>query len=247
MPSYVIEPHKMAKLLSDIHKSESAMDMNRREYRNDTSKVALQEAVFREYKIDKATFDTSLYWYGHHVEEYTKVYDEVIDILQKEIDHTDAVASKVAITAIGDSVDTWSLSPRFILDKNHSINELKFELLRDENWEKGDNYTLNLKAFNILSPIKTIIVAEYENGSLEWIENAITENNKYQFVIITDSTKQLERIFGTIKFSIQPEEVVFIDSISLMRTRVNKLNYSKRYSQKKINPIITVDSLKSKL
>lgn len=237
-PSDVIAPHKMALLLADIYKSESAIDLNRKDYRHDSSKLALEEAVLRRHEVTREKFDTSLYWYGHHIDEYMKVYDEVIENLQTEIDRTDAIASKIILTAVGDSVDTWSLASRYMFTRFSHVKQLQIELDSDENWENGDNYILNFKVINGISGVKSQLGAEYNDGFIEWIENNTTENGKYSYNLITDSTKTLKRIFGKIVLDPHVNEFIFLDSISLMRTRVNKITYNKRHSQKKIKGLM---------
>lgn len=242
-PAGVIEPHEMARLLIDIHKSESVIELNRRDYRDDSIKMAIEEAVYSRHKIDKEQFDSSLSWYGHHIEEYMKVYDEVIEQLQYDIEQTEAIASKVQMIAIGDSADTWSSSSRITINGYSPQKDLFMELFQDETWEKGDNYTMNLKLINSLSPIKIVLGVEYEDGQLEWIENSLNDPGKYSFTFISDSTKTMRKVFGLMDIEPQNMETIFLDSISVMRTRSNRENYSRRYSQKKLIPKINSNIL----
>lgn len=241
-PSHVIPPGKMASLLTDIYKSESTMDMNYKDYRADSSKIALREAIYRRHKVTEEDFDTSLYWYGHNIEEYMNVYDDVIERLQKEIDLSDAEVSRTTVTAIGDSVDAWMLSPRFAVTNNIVTKNLSFELFHDDNWEKGDNYTWNIKIIHTQSPVEMLLGAAYEDGLIEWITNTANENGRFSYTFVPDSTKNLERVFGNINFTPQGKEIVFVDSISLIRTRTNRQNYHKRFSQKKVNPKVRMEN-----
>ena len=235
-PEGVIEPKEMVSLLVDIHKGESAIEFNRRDYKTDSSKLALREAIYKRHNVNQEMFDTSMNWYGHNIDEYMKVYDNVIEQLQKEIDNSDAVAAKIQMSAIGDSVDVWSLSPRFVLNAYSPLKILDFELLADENWEKGDNYTLNFKVINNQSRLNSLLGVEYSDGMIEWNPNTISDNGKASFTVIADSTKSISKVFGYISVYPRAEETVFLDSISLLRTRVNRQNYSRRFSQKKIHP-----------
>lgn len=235
-PGKVLNNHDMAMLLADMHRGEGAVEMNRREFSSDSAKLALQEAIYRKHNVTKEIVDSSFSWYGHNMEEYMKVYDEVIEILQHEIDNTDAVAARIQLAAIGDSADTWNFSPRYILNYNSPVPELSVCLYPDENWEKGDNYTLNFKVLNSTSPMKSVLAVEYDDGQVEWVQNDVTDNGKYTFVIITDSTKSLASIYSSILINPSIHETVFIDSLSLMRTRVDRNVYGRRYSQRRLFP-----------
>lgn len=235
-PSEVIKPHDMALLLADIHRSEGVVEMNRRDFSTDTSKQALMEAVYRRHNVTQQMVDTSFDWYGHHIEEYIKVYTEVIDILQNEIDQTDAVAARIQMAAVGDSADAWIYAPRYILSSTVPSRTLNINLIPDDNWERGDNYTLNFNVINSRSPVKSLIGVEYADGQIEWVENILNDNGKVSFTIISDSTKDLSRVFASILPNAAFNETVFLDSLSLMRTRANRQIYSRRYSQKKIMP-----------
>lgn len=236
-PGDVIEPHDMALLLADIHKGEGVVELNRRSFSNDSSKRALMEAIYRRHGVTQEQFDTSMVWYGHHLEEYINVYNEVMDILQAEIDQTDAVAARIQMAAVGDSANTWNFSPRYIFTRNTPVKMLSIVLLPDENSEPGDNYTINFKTLNNVSPIKSILGVEYNDGLIEWIENTHTESGKASWSLITDSLREIKRVFNNLILNPTGHEMVFIDSLSLTRTRVNPQNYGRRYVQKKIAPV----------
>lgn len=231
--SPILNPNEMASLLADIHKSESVMDINRSDYRNDTSKLAIREAVFRRHNVTQEIFDTSMNWYAHNMDEYMKVYDKVIENLQQQIDKTDAIAARIQIVATGDSADIWALSKRYVVNSFSPEKSFDFELLPDENWEKGDNYTLNFKVLNALSPISAIIIAEYADGQIEWTENNYKDNGNVSINLMSDSTRTLSKVYGNISLEPQDQETIFLDSISLFRTRVTSNNYSIRHNLKK--------------
>lgn len=235
-PDGVMSNHKMALLLADMHRGEGVVEMNRRVFNSDSSKIALKEAIYRRHNVSQEVVDSSLSWYGHHMDEYMKVYTEVIDILQQEIDNTDAVAARIQLSAVGDSADTWSFSPRYILNSHSPVPELSVYLTPDENWENGDNYTLNFRVMNSTMPFKSVLGVEYEGGQVEWVENEVPENGKYSFLFVSDSTKNIKSVYSSILVSPSIHETVFIDSLSLIRTRVDRNIYGRRHSQKKLMP-----------
>ncbi|MBQ6939251.1 MAG: DUF4296 domain-containing protein, partial [Muribaculaceae bacterium] len=83
-PDYVIDEDRMVDLLVDIHKTEAVITLNYTSYPTDEKKRALREAVYMRHNTNKAEFDTSLVWYGNHLDVYMDVYDRVIERLKQE-------------------------------------------------------------------------------------------------------------------------------------------------------------------
>lgn len=243
-PDNVLPHDEMVSLLADLHRGEGVMDMNRREFKEDSMRIAFRDAIYRKHNVTKQTVDSSYYWYARNMDEYSKIYDDVIALLEKEIEETEATAARIQTAAVGDSANAWSFSSRYILSENSPQHELAVQLFPDDNWEKGDNYTLNFKLINNLSPFTSMIGVEYADGQLEWIENESKDAGKYNYTLVTDSTKELSRVFSVLRAPQLGSQVVFVDSLSLMRTRKDKSVYSKRHSQKKILPVKEIKSLR---
>ncbi|MCH5246532.1 MAG: DUF4296 domain-containing protein [Muribaculaceae bacterium] len=244
-PSYVIPEDEMAALLADIHRGQGVVDLNRREWRSDSSQYALREAIYLHHGVTAEEVDTSLDWYGHHLDEYMKVYDKTIEILEKEISETDAVVSNLQMAVAGDSAQVWPSAPRYILSGIMPEPTLKFILERDENWENGDEYTWSLYTMNSRQPFQWTMVAEYEDGMVEWRQENVTDNGKAILNFLTDSTRVLKNIYGYLDLIPDENEIIFVDSLSLVRTRVNRTNYHKRFSQRKLMPKKSITTLQS--
>ena len=83
-PDYVIEEDRMVDILVDIHKTEAVINLNYSQFPTDEKKRIVREAVYMRHNTTKADFDTSLVWYGNHLDVYMNVYDRVIEKLKKE-------------------------------------------------------------------------------------------------------------------------------------------------------------------
>ena len=72
-PDYVLSEDDMAALLVDIHKGESYVDMHYNVYsdsRSDSLRKVLRQSILRKHNVSQELFDTSLVWYGHHIDTY---------------------------------------------------------------------------------------------------------------------------------------------------------------------------------
>lgn len=80
----VIEPAKMALILSDVHVVEAALVLERNEdvQQADHSDFYYGK-IFEKYHITRNRYDQSLAYYRQNPELFAKMYDEVIRILEE--------------------------------------------------------------------------------------------------------------------------------------------------------------------
>lgn len=231
-PEHVIPPEKMARLLADIHIGESVIDAHRNQYVEDSLKKELKQSVFHKHNVTAQQVDTSFVWYGHNIEEYIEVYDRVIEILEDEMANV-KVDGGVQLAVAGDSADAW-LGVRYrTLDKTMINNIISFAIDRDDNWEKGDVYEWRMKKINGRSSLNWSLIVDYVDGSSEYINVSKPNDGWQEIVLYTDTTKTASRVYGVAQVELTDNEQVYIDSISLVRTRFNKEKYVRRYNQKK--------------
>ena len=90
VPDHVIPPDEMSELLADRHIAEAVVDYNGPQWRTDSQRIALRDAVYLRHGVTQADVDTSLDWYGHNIGRYMEVYDRTIEILESRITGSDA-------------------------------------------------------------------------------------------------------------------------------------------------------------
>lgn len=235
-PDYVIPPEKMAQLLADIHIGESVIDANRKEYELDSLKKSLKQSIYHKHHVSAEQVDTSFVWYGHNIEEYINIYDQVIDILEKDIANIKVSADDgVQLAVIGDSADAWSSLRQKNITEITPDRYLSFALNSDDNWERGDTYEWKLKLINNKSALNWILAIDYTDGSSEFSSTQTMTNGWNSIKLISDSSKMATRIYGVAHIDIKANERVFLDSISLIRTRLNPSIYNRRFNQSKFN------------
>lgn len=236
VPEHVIQPQKMAELMADMQMAEAVVESNRRSYPGSDESRALKEAVYRRHGVTGEQVDSSLAWYGHHITEYVKVCDANIEILETRlIENGSRAAGSTALTVDGDSVDVWPF-PRFIrLGPHDATRTVSFNFERDDSWEKGDSYTLRFKSFHNSAPSDWSIVADYEDGSVEILTNNITGEGWHELTFRTDSANVTTRIYGYVSVDARNLHDVMLDSVGLVRRRLNPELYSMRYQQRRYN------------
>ena len=239
VPSEVIQPDEMALLMADVHTGEAVVELNWDQFRSDSAKQVLKESVYAAHGVTAEQVDSSLAWYGRNITYYMDVYDNTISILEKRlIERGNKVAAAAAMSVAGDSVDVWT-GPRFmrIYDRLPSKNVL-FGYERDRNWERGDIYTWRAKFFNNSDGTIWQIVAEYSDGTIEFIENEVRGEGWKEIELISDSTADLTRVYGFLEPNNTPGTTMALDSMEIVRKRTNKDNYSRRYMLKRLRGVL---------
>lgn len=233
-PDGVIKPDEMAELMADIHVAESVADTERRQFQSDSMKQLLKQSVLARHGYDVAVFDSSLMYYGQHIDRYAKLYDDIVAILEKRIadaeeaaatdGNTAALASgEINISVDGDSVDVWGLPRTVTFSPVSPVASLPFGLNSDNYWERGDVYTLRGKLVGVNQGLVINLAVEYMNGSVDHITVRSLGNGWRSATLSLDTALVARYVYGTIEYTPNADNAdtykAVLDSISLVRTR----------------------------
>ncbi len=222
-------------LMADIHTGEGVVDMNRNDYETDSAKMALRMAIYERHGVSSADVDSSLAWYGRNLKEYMAMYDRTIEILEQRLTETGNRVAAEAMSIAGDSVDVWAY-PRYITFNALSPSRyITFGFAADENWERGDSYTWRAKLFNSGGDGYWTIAAEYADGSMESVRNPLNADGWQEIRFVTDSTRTARRVYGMLYGDGRAGTTLRLDSVELVRKRLNPETYGSRYRQRLIS------------
>lgn len=244
VPSHIIGIDDMAGLMADIHTAEAVVEMNYATYPSDSLKLVMRQSVYMRHGVNAATVDSSIAWYGRNIKYYMEVYDKTIEILEHRLIETgNRIAADNALSIAGDSVDVWP-NARFI-----SVNDrlpssiITFSFKRDPNWQSGDAYAWRAKFFNIDEKLEWLIGVEYDNGKVEWINETPDGDGWKELALQTDSLHNPTRLFGYLSAPNKPGTELRIDSVALIRKRLNANNYNRPYtlSIENFNPPVEIN------
>ncbi len=239
LPEGVIEQDRMAALLVDIHKGEGLADMERSTFSNDSVKKLLKQSIYLKHGVTSEEVDSSFVWYGKNLGDYMKVYEKVVDKLEKELNDDRAKGNMAPVFAEGDSIDIWNGAPSYRIDYRLPVDNIVFNIENDANSKQGDNYTIQYKMLNKRDggmKVKSALFVKYDDGLVEYRTTETGAEGWSRLKIVSDSTKNIERIYGYLAFHPSQDEVVFLDSVGLVRTRVMSQNYYDRGNLRRIYP-----------
>lgn len=233
VPDYVVQPDDMAELLADLHVAECAVENNYQYYSSDSSRLALKQAILAKHGVTTEQYDTTMVWYGAHLDKYMDIYDRTEEILQDRLEKSAAVAASAASVSVsGDSVDIWSQSSRYAIDRRSVTNILTFNVKSDRNSKSGDSYTWRMKVSNNFAGSTMGIVAAYNDGTSETLMQSLGADGWNSMTFFTDSTKTLKDVRGYLEIHPRANTPVLLDSIQLVRNRLNRNLYMQRYKQR---------------
>lgn len=242
VPESVIQPHEMAELLADIHTGEAVVETNSASFHTDSAKYRLKLAIFERHGVTPEMVDSSLRWYGYHMDKYVEVYDEVAGILEERLLLAEDRAGDAAqvpehsMAMEGDSVDVWMgiRSRRFSTEMPSQI--MTFNLTSDPNWERGDIYTFRGKMLQNDTRAMLALAMDYSDGTVEYVTKPLIGDGWHEVRIAADSTKMLREVYGSFAYVPTPGHVTFVDSISLTRTRWKPDKVWVREDMQKLSP-----------
>lgn len=242
VPDGVIPPGEMAELMADVRMADAVVTVHGADYRPDAAKLALKEAVFRKHGVTSEQFDTSLVWYGHHMDRYQDVNDRTIEILEKRMRRASVLAAgEAALSVSGDSVDMWTGRQAFAVTSKSPSQYLTFGFDADVNSEPGDIYTLRTRIVVPPENASWNITAVYNDSAVETISGTLSnvDPHRQEITLYTDSTRALNRVSGWLRIVPSGHRPSIVDSVSLTRRRVAPAAPgSKSYNQRLYEPSV---------
>lgn len=227
-PDYVIGEKKMVDVLVDVHKAEAVVESNYNIYNNTADKKKLREAVFLKHGITQEQFDTNLVWYGHHIEDYMKIYEQVIERLKAENDEAKkllAEENSQTMSQPGDSVDVWKQKRAHIFDTRQASNLLAFDIAPDENFRTRDYFELRFKVAllpKLAVKPQVYMAIRHRNNDVVYNQTNVDKEGWCTLPLQSDSASSLLRLYGYVVLPMQSvQTTVYIDSLSLIRRHYN--------------------------
>lgn len=227
-PDFVIGEKDMVDLLVDVHKAEAVIESNYGDYNSKADKKKLREAVFLKHGITQEQFDTNLVWYGHHIEDYMKIYEQVVERLKAENEEAKkllAEENSQTMSQPGDSVDVWKQRRAHVFDTRQADNLLTFDIAPDENFRARDYFELRFKVLllpKLAVKPQVYLAARHTNHDVVYNQLDIDKEGWYSLPLQTDSATALSRLYGYMVLPMQPVQgTVYVDSLTLIRRHYN--------------------------
>ncbi len=209
-PSWVLSEKQMEDVLFDVHIAESVISENYQEFKTDEEKQKLFESIYNRHGITRAELDTSLFWYGRHLDKLDKIYQRLEERYTVESGTLSARIEREAKLKEMPDLNYacfWEDQPVHLLS-SYSSNENKLRLNLDTvELFNGKKYKLT---YNLLG-VSDSIVAPTVTLSAKWQDSTIYLNKETNY----------ENGLCAIYFSVGDSAILTYRLSALIRVPVN--------------------------
>lgn len=265
-PRGVLSMNDMADLIVDLQLADAYMESHSADFESDSSKLVLKQSIFRKHGITTQEYDSSLVWYAHNMEDYTKAYDKAVGKLKHRYDKLDKSgkggideASEVfaadshgeptheatparatrrpGIRKLnpddkGDTIDLWQGRRNYLLTQGDRRGFITFDIQPDAAKQSGDRYQLAYRLTRGNNEFKVCLAVDYSDGATSQIFRGTNSDGWVTVDVQSDTTRRVSRVYGYVSYDIKPGHVAVVDSLMLVRTRLNKDNYGFIHAQR---------------
>ena len=200
IPSEIIQPKKMERVLYDYH-----LMLSLSENSKGTEKAASKNYIFQKHGITSADFDSSMVWYTRESKELMSIYDNLNKRFKREYEHTARLLesrednTNIRSFVSGDTVDVWTREDLLWFTKDPLNNQLSFEIKADTTFHAQDAFHWNMdyRFFAEGEAIMGLNVV-YENDSVIGLTKSVTQSGPQSIRLQTDSTSKVNTLNGFI-------------------------------------------------
>lgn len=114
-----LDREKFTALLLDMHRVDGTLSVNRNSMGSgDLGNYAYYNDLFKKYGITRADFDSCMYYYSAQTVEFSKMYDAIIDSLNKQLTAVEIVLNELKAN---DSVNYFPVPDTLSLDSVNTV------------------------------------------------------------------------------------------------------------------------------
>ncbi|MBO4966080.1 MAG: DUF4296 domain-containing protein [Muribaculaceae bacterium] len=227
-PDDVISENDAVNLLTDLQLAEAYMDIHPSQYASNDARNSLKLAILKKHGVTEAQFDSTINWYGHHIDKYTELYGKVTKKLEKERANINGTSNQ---SDLHNSL--WPYPQMAMVSNLSPIPGLRFST--KQSIGRGDLLEWKMTLSNNTSVYATLGV-EYTDGALSLLNRMSGGTKHFSIKLQTDSTRDVKRIFGLLNVTDQSSLPLWCDSIAILNTPLQPDRYSNFNYQNNLLP-----------
>ena len=214
----------MRTVLYDMQVAEALVETKNESFVTSDARQAVYDAVFAKHNITQAEYDSSLIWYGKHIDLYMNLYTLVLRDVNKSIEllgdiKPDPLSGDVSAK---DSIDIWIFNRSFSFKPDRVFNTLSFDIAPKIPYSSGSSYVLGISVWGIPPDLKhkpKIHISAIQADTIISVNKEIPGDGYYEAVIKTVATKQVKQVYGyiTVNNADALYHRIYLDDINLMK------------------------------
>ncbi|MDR1336057.1 MAG: DUF4296 domain-containing protein [Tannerella sp.] len=223
-PGGVIPEKKMQRVMVDIQLAEAMIHMEPNTYATPIERRALYRTVFRKHQLTEAEYDSSMIWYGKHLDRYMRIYNLALADIKAQMDAIGDIRPDVAPTSNADSLDIWIFRKYYTFSPHSLSNRVIFDLQPDEPYSSGSVFVLGWQVWGLApgmkEPVEVHLKASQGDTTLT-VKSAVSRDGMHEIYLKTIPTKRVNRVYGYIRLNTADTAFhkIYLDDFSLMKYR----------------------------
>ncbi|MDE6682920.1 MAG: DUF4296 domain-containing protein [Muribaculaceae bacterium] len=248
-PENIPSDSKMVKVMADMEMAQAYVQSKGYRDNNAENRERILKYVLEKNGMSREDFDSTLSWYGRHIDKYDDLYAKV----DKELARRESKISGNNAEML--SNDLWPYSRYLVISSKSSSDNLSFRIPTSE-VEKGDRLSWKFR-LNMPTDGNAMFGVKYTDGTMSYVTQNLSGDN-IEVSLQTDSARRVKDIFGNLKVNIV-RSFVGLDSLTLSAapfdsTIYYRISSAKRFSgpkakikkpEKKDSTVTVKDSLNS--
>ena len=203
VPKHILSERKMRVILYDMLLAEAIVEVKNESFPSSKERQTVYDAVFAKHQISQAEYDSSLIWYGKHMDLYMAVYKLVL----KDVNAAIAALGDVDPNPITgdaselDSIDIWIFKRSEAFKPNRALNTITFDIEPQNPYPSGSFYVLGMSVWGLSHDSKHKPVIHLNAVQADTIISVCEEimgDGYYEASVGTLADKVVSRIYGYI-------------------------------------------------
>ncbi|MGL4992639.1 MAG: DUF4296 domain-containing protein [Bacteroidales bacterium] len=195
----IISKSRMENILYDLYLSDAYVNQFERGSSSQTKELYL-ESVLAHHKVTQAQYDSSLVYYGKHIDMYKEIYVSLVkrmDRDNKQLEKEMFIEMEIEKSPKGDSVNLIKENVYFAFSTLYSPNRL-LTLQADDNYNKGERIVVNCDLIALddslanIAPLIGATVTYTDYSTFTFINDSLALSSELQFT--TDLEKEIKSI-----------------------------------------------------
>lgn len=213
-PDGILSEARMAEVLAELGIAEQiTFRQSDNDFSSDSSRRVMRQAIFAKYEITPAQFDSTLGWYGHHIDDYARLYAKVdarIERRQRQL------AARGGKESVGN--DLWPLSPTISIGEHDAMQGFSFEV-PGHLVSPGNKLVWHMRLNRMQGNGGTLLLAaEYTDQEMVYVRRPLYEDGSGDVELMLADGRRPERIAGYVMLRRPVSGRVWIDSLQLLAT-----------------------------
>ena len=186
-PRGILSEKKMTDVLVDYHLAQGMAEAQVTDA--DVVRYKYIQAVFKKHRITEAEFDSSMVYWSGRAEEFTHIYDNVVNRVQAQAERLglEATASAnqdrfASLTSEGDTANIWLGKDFACVAANPVQCVWSFQMKADSTFRPGDSFIWCFKSQFVGRSMNNEAIAllnlYYENDTVDYVSELLRNSNK---------------------------------------------------------------------